>query len=129
MSIQQELVESAWHNARQDTLEILPLSRISFGNGKFLYMKTSSSTNVYVLLFPSLACGKEKVVSDTPQWTQGLSCLTPVITYHMVLEIYFQNDNIGTKLVPWVYGENRPTSRIMENGVLFTNIPENTKHR
>ncbi|GBM57391.1 hypothetical protein AVEN_59875-1 [Araneus ventricosus] len=28
-----------------------------------------------------------------------------------------------------MYVENSPTSRIMENDALFSNIPENTKHR
>ncbi|GBM49977.1 hypothetical protein AVEN_34941-1 [Araneus ventricosus] len=32
-------------------------------------------------------------------------------------------------MVRRVYGENISTSRIMENDSLFTNIPENTKHR
>ncbi|GBN76796.1 hypothetical protein AVEN_45066-1 [Araneus ventricosus] len=34
-----------------------------------------------------------------------------------------------TKVVLCVYGENIPTSKIMENDALFTNIQENMKHR
>ncbi|GBM56706.1 hypothetical protein AVEN_224754-1 [Araneus ventricosus] len=33
------------------------------------------------------------------------------------------------KIVQRVYSENSPTSRIMENEVLFTNIPKSTLHQ